>query len=86
MLGKIIRIRSVNENWLNAYLATPSTPQGPGILLMNELFRVNTWIRETAEQFSNQGYLVCVPDLLGSSLADTNAKISIHHGVQQEYS
>ncbi|MDB5963029.1 MAG: carboxymethylenebutenolidase [Massilia sp.] len=50
-----------------AYLATPHTGGGPGIVLIQEIFGVNEHIRTVAEQYANDGFMVIVPDLFWRS-------------------
>jgi carboxymethylenebutenolidase len=51
----------------DAYLATPHTGGGPGIVLIQEIFGVNEHIRTVAEQYANDGFMVIVPDLFWRS-------------------
>jgi carboxymethylenebutenolidase len=51
------------EGKFGAYLASPHTRKGPGIVLIQEIFGVNEHIRSVAEQYAADGYLVLVPDL-----------------------
>jgi carboxymethylenebutenolidase len=46
-----------------AYLATPASPNGRAIVLIQEIFGVNQVMREIADQWAGQGYLVVCPDL-----------------------
>lgn len=62
----------VQTGWLNlptaggtmdAYLALPPGGQGPGLLLLQEIFGVNAHIRAVAEQYAAAGLVVLAPDL-----------------------
>ncbi|WP_420464767.1 dienelactone hydrolase family protein [Panacagrimonas sp.] len=46
-----------------AYLATPPTGSGPGILLIQEIFGVNAHIQAVAAQYAMDGYTVLAPDV-----------------------
>lgn len=46
-----------------AYLATPPAGKGPGIVLIQEIFGVNKVMRDLADGFARQGYVVACPDL-----------------------
>jgi carboxymethylenebutenolidase len=46
-----------------AYLATPPGGKGPGILLIQEIFGVNKVMRDLADGFARQGYVVACPDI-----------------------
>lgn len=45
------------------YLALPPSGQGPGLLLLQEIFGVNQHIRAVAEQYAMDGYVVLAPDI-----------------------
>jgi carboxymethylenebutenolidase len=47
----------------DAYLCCPPAGQGPGLLLLQEIFGVNEHIRSVAEQYALAGFTVLVPDL-----------------------
>jgi carboxymethylenebutenolidase len=47
----------------SAYAATPATGTGPGILVIQEIFGVNSFIRETCDRFAAMGFLAVAPDL-----------------------
>jgi carboxymethylenebutenolidase len=46
-----------------AYLATPSSGSGPGIVLIQEIFGVNQVMRDIADAHAANGYTVICPDL-----------------------
>jgi len=46
-----------------AYVATPPAGKGPGIVLIQEIFGVNKVMRDLADGFAQQGYVVACPDL-----------------------
>ena len=45
------------------YLATPESGSGPGILLLQEIFGINWHIRDVADYYAEEGYVVLAPDL-----------------------
>jgi carboxymethylenebutenolidase len=45
------------------YLAVPASGQGPGLVLAQEIFGVNDTMREVADYYAEEGYVVLVPDL-----------------------
>ncbi|HVO17248.1 MAG TPA: dienelactone hydrolase family protein [Alphaproteobacteria bacterium] len=47
----------------SGYLAKPKSGKGPGILLIQEIFGVNKVMRDLADGFAGQGYVVLCPDL-----------------------
>lgn len=46
-----------------AYLATPASGGGPGLVLAQEIFGVNGTMRDVADYYAEEGYVVLVPDL-----------------------
>lgn len=46
-----------------AYLATPASGSGPGLVLAQEIFGVNATMRDVADYYAEEGYVVLVPDL-----------------------
>ncbi len=47
----------------SAYLALPPAGHGPGLLLLQEIFGVNTHIQAVAQQYALAGFVVMAPDL-----------------------
>ncbi|MBI1180412.1 MAG: dienelactone hydrolase family protein [Alphaproteobacteria bacterium] len=45
------------------YLAKPKGGKGPGIVVIQEIFGVNSFVRETADWLASQGYIALAPDL-----------------------
>ena len=45
------------------YVATPESGSGPGILLLQEIFGINWHIRDVADYYAEEGYVVLAPDL-----------------------
>ncbi|TFW16117.1 dienelactone hydrolase family protein [Duganella callida] len=61
-----------NSQWLDvttddgtfgAYLSLPRGGKGPGLVLLQEIFGVNQHIRNVADQYAADGYVVLAPDL-----------------------
>lgn len=46
-----------------AYIATPAAGKGPGIVLAQEIFGVNSTMQEVADYYAEEGYVVVAPDL-----------------------
>ena len=51
------------DGQFQAYLALPRGGKGPGIVLLEEIFGVNQHIRNVADQYAADGYVVLAPDL-----------------------
>jgi carboxymethylenebutenolidase len=49
------------------HLALPSGGHGPGLLLIQEVFGVNAYVRDVAERLAHLGYVVLAPDVFWRS-------------------
>ena len=59
-----VRINALDcSGSFNAYLAVPASGSGPGLVLAQEIFGVNATMREVADYYAEEGYVVLVPDL-----------------------
>jgi carboxymethylenebutenolidase len=48
---------------MTGYLAVPASGSGPGIVLLQEIFGVNSHMRDVADLWAEEGYVVLAPDL-----------------------
>jgi len=62
MSGQDIRITGPAGDF-SAYMATPASGTGPGIVVLQEIFGVNHVMRERCDQLAEQGYIAICPDL-----------------------
>ncbi|GGC65466.1 dienelactone hydrolase family protein [Chelatococcus reniformis] len=58
-----ITLTSKGGRPFEAFLATPETPNGGGLVILPEVYNVNAWARGVAARYAAQGYTVLVPDL-----------------------
>jgi carboxymethylenebutenolidase len=63
MSSQMIPILSQEGQSFTGYLSTPTSGQGPGIVLIQEIFGVNNSIRAVADRLAQEGYTVLAPDL-----------------------
>src|SRR5215470_3985719 len=63
MPGRSITIRAKDGGEFRGYLATPEKGSGPGIVLLQEIFGINGYIRSVADYYAEEGYVVLAPDL-----------------------
>ncbi|MBL4622557.1 MAG: dienelactone hydrolase family protein [Immundisolibacteraceae bacterium] len=63
MPSQLIYISSEGKAEFNGYLVLPPAGSGPGLVLGQEIFGINAFMREMAEQYAAEGYVVLVPDL-----------------------
>jgi carboxymethylenebutenolidase len=62
-MGQWIEIKANDGGKFRGYLAVPKSGKGPGIVLCQEIFGINAYIRETADYYAEEGYVVLAPDL-----------------------
>lgn len=76
-----------------AYLALPPAGRGPGIVLAQEIFGINEFVRATADRYAEEGYVVLAPDLfwrqqpgidLGYSEADWQRAFELFQGFDRD--
>src|SRR5580692_555901 len=63
MAGQEVKIKSSPDGEFSAYLATPASGRGPGIVVIQEIFGVNKVMRDLADGFAARGYFALCPDL-----------------------
>lgn len=62
-MGSYVEVVKDSGETFAAYLAEPEGGSGPGLILVQEIFGINDYMRATAEQYAQEGYVVLVPDL-----------------------
>lgn len=62
MSGHDIEIESADGNF-SAYLSIPASGQGPGVLVLQEIFGVNTAMRSICDGLAEAGFTALCPDL-----------------------
>ncbi|MEX3967797.1 dienelactone hydrolase family protein [Paraburkholderia sp. EG286B] len=90
MKGRYIDIPAPEGGAFRAYLATPASGTGPGIVLCQEIFGVNATMRDVADYYAEEGYTVLVPDLFwrvepGIELGYTEAGFARAFELYQQY-
>lgn len=63
MAGRYISIKSGEGQEFKGYLAVPRSGKGPGIVLCQEIFGINPYMRRMADLYAEEGYVVLAPDL-----------------------
>lgn len=94
MKGQMISISARDgSGTFNGYLSVPRAGKGPGLVLAQEIFGVNSTMREMADHFAEEGYVVLVPDLfwrqkpgvdLGYSPDDWQKAYELYQGFDQD--
>src|SRR3954467_13727505 len=62
MTTRTERIRTPDGD-VDAHVAIPDTGSGPGMLLIQEIFGVNDYLKDAARRLTELGYAVLAPDL-----------------------
>jgi carboxymethylenebutenolidase len=63
MNGQYIDVSACDGGTFKAYLATPAQGCGPGLVLLQEIFGINDYMKSMADRYAEEGYVVLVPDL-----------------------
>ena len=63
MHASYVSIPSHDGQSFDAYLSLPPKGQGPGLVILQEIWGVNEHIRAVADQYAMDGYVVMAPDV-----------------------
>jgi carboxymethylenebutenolidase len=64
MAGQSIHIAAADGSGsFRGYLATPASGSGPGLVIAQEIFGINSTLRDVADYYAEEGYVTLVPDL-----------------------
>lgn len=74
----MVTIESLDGGEFDGYLALPTAGYGPGIVVLQEIFGVNQYIRSVADWYASHGFVAICPDLFwrlerGVQLTDKGA-------------
>lgn len=93
MTARMIDITAADgSGTFQGYLSLPPGGKGPGIVLAQEIFGVNATMRQTADAWAQEGYVVLVPDLfwrqqpgvqLGYTPADWERAFELYKGFDE---
>ncbi|HEY0764998.1 MAG TPA: dienelactone hydrolase family protein [Pyrinomonadaceae bacterium] len=59
----MITIKAFDGGEFDAYLALPASGYGPGIVVLQEIFGVNSFMRSVADWYASRGFVALCPDL-----------------------
>ena len=86
----MVTIKSLDGGEFDAYLAVPSSGYGPGIVLLQEIFGVNKYMRSVADWYAAHGFVVICPDLfwrqernIELTDAEWNRAIELYQGLDE---
>lgn len=89
----MVTIRSFDGGEFDAYLALPAGGYGPGIVVLQEIFGINDYIRSVADWYAAHGFVALAPDLFwrmerGVQLTDKgddwNKAIAFYQGIDED--
>ncbi|SEB11581.1 dienelactone hydrolase family protein [Paraburkholderia sartisoli] len=63
MAGSFIEVTAHDGGRFSAYIARPAQGSGPGLVLLQEIFGINSYMKSMADRYAEEGYVVMVPDL-----------------------
>jgi Dienelactone hydrolase family len=63
MSASFIEVVAHDGGRFNAYVARPAQGSGSGLVLLQEIFGINDYMKSMADRFAEEGYVVLVPDL-----------------------
>jgi carboxymethylenebutenolidase len=90
-MGSFIHLTAADGTQVPAYVAQPATPAKAAVVVIQEIFGVNTHIREVAEAYASEGYLAIAPAMfhrvqanveLGYAEADMGAGMGLKTAVE----
>jgi len=76
-------IKVADGTTMNAYVAWSDQPPEKGLILLQEAFGVNDYIRRTADRFAALGYLAIAPELFHRTAPDFDADYEKRDGVAE---
>ena len=59
----MVTIKSFDGDQFDAYMSLPASGFGPGIIVLQEIFGVNQFIRNVADWYAAHGFVALCPDL-----------------------
>ena len=62
-MGSMIRVDADNGRWFEAYLALPPMAKGPAIVVLPEMYNLNSATREVADAYAADGFVALAPDM-----------------------
>ncbi|VVN90066.1 dienelactone hydrolase family protein [Pseudomonas fluorescens] len=62
-MGQWVTIKQEGTRLFSGYLALPPREEGPGLMILQEIWGVNAHIRALADQYAAEGFVVLAPDV-----------------------
>jgi carboxymethylenebutenolidase len=93
MSGRDVTVRAADGGRFGAYLAEPPARPAPGIIVLQEIFGVNAYVRGVVDHLAAGGFLAIAPDLFwrqepnvkldGSIAADRDRAMALFKGLDE---
>src|SRR5688500_7382210 len=77
-MAETVEFRS-NGSAASGYLVKPASGSGPGVLVIQEWWGLDSGIKEMAERLGTAGFVALVPDLYHGELAQHNEMDKASH-------
>ena len=71
MPGEDIQVTAADGGTFTAYLSTPPSGHGPGLLVLPEIYNANDHIRSVVDGFADEGFVALAPDVFWRLKPDT---------------
>lgn len=62
-MGDMVQLRAKDMHELGAYVVQPGTPANAGIVIVQEIFGVNGYIRSVVDRYADEGFVAIAPAL-----------------------
>lgn len=62
-MATTVPVSTHDDGQLDGYLALPASGQGPGVIVLQEIFGVGDYIKGAADRLAQLGYVALAPDL-----------------------
>mgnify|MGYP003971088211 FL=1 len=86
MSGQIIEYSTRNNETFSGYLSKPNEEGSfPGILLITAIFGVDDEMKELADAWANDGFIVSVPDIFWRQVPGPTADIEVAKGRMNDF-
>ena len=59
----MVTLKTFDGEEFSGYLALPASGYGPGIVVLQEIFGVNAYMRQVCDWYAARGFVACCPDL-----------------------
>ena len=60
-MGEIVRLKTSDGVTINAYRAAPAGKPRGGVVVIQEVFGLNRWVRRIVDDYAREGYLAIAP-------------------------